>query len=86
MKYSIYVVQVNLFQKHLFLHQLTHNITKDFSMNYKFRTRKLQAQNTLRTCSEHVVYINCSEYQNKNKKQSDKDLPVSRKLNSKIQS
>ena len=27
-------VQVNLFQKHLFLHQLTHNMTKDCSWNY----------------------------------------------------
>ena len=29
-------VQVNLFQKHLFLHQLTHNMTKDCSLNYEF--------------------------------------------------
>ena len=40
-------LQVNLFQKHLFLHQLTHNMTKDFSENYM----KI-------TSSEHVVYIN----------------------------
>ena len=32
------VIQVNLFQKHLFLHRLTHNMTKDCSLNYKFRT------------------------------------------------
>ena len=31
-------VQVNLFQNHLFLHQLTHNKTKDCSLIYKFRT------------------------------------------------
>ena len=31
---SITAVQVNLFQKHLFLHQLTHNMTKDCSWNY----------------------------------------------------
>ena len=31
-------VQVNLFQKHLFLHQLTHNATKDCSFNYEFST------------------------------------------------
>jgi hypothetical protein len=31
-------VQVNLFQKHLFLHQLTQNRTKDCSLNYKFST------------------------------------------------
>ena len=59
-------VQVNLFQKHFFLHQLTNNMTKDCSLNCKFNTFKLQAQNTLRTYSEHVVYINCSECQNKN--------------------
>ena len=34
----------------------------------EFSTWKLQAQNMLRTWSEHVVYINCSECQNKNKK------------------
>ena len=32
----------------------------------EFSTWKLQAQNMLRTWSEHVVYINCSECQNKN--------------------
>ena len=31
-------IQVNLFQKHLFLHQLTHNMTKDCSLNYEFNT------------------------------------------------
>ena len=37
-------VQVNFFQKHLFLHQLTHNMTRDCSLissvheNYKLRT------------------------------------------------
>ena len=31
-------VQVNLCQKLLFLHQLTHNITRDCSLNYKFNT------------------------------------------------
>ena len=37
-------IQVNIFQKHLFLHQLTHNMTTDCLMNYKFSTRKLQVQ------------------------------------------
>ena len=32
------IIQVNLFQKHLFLYQLTHNMTKDCSLNYKFST------------------------------------------------
>ena len=31
-------VQVNLCQKLLFLHQLTHNRTTDYSLNYKFNT------------------------------------------------
>ena len=38
-----------LFQKHLLLHQLTHIMTKDCSLNYQFSTRKLQAQNMLCT-------------------------------------
>jgi hypothetical protein len=33
-------VQVNLFQKHLFFHQLTHNMTKDCSLIYEFSTWK----------------------------------------------
>ena len=49
-------VQVNLCQRLLFLHQLTHNTTTDCSLNYKFNTRKLQAE----TWGEHVVYRNCS--------------------------
>jgi hypothetical protein len=55
-------LQVNLFQEHLFLHQLTHDMTKDCSLNQEFSTWKFQAQNML-TC---VVCIDCSEYQNKN--------------------
>ena len=31
-------LQVNLFQKYLFLHQLTYNMTKNCSLNYKFST------------------------------------------------
>ena len=31
-------VQANLCQKLLFLHQLTHNMTTDFSLNHKFNT------------------------------------------------
>ena len=32
------IVQVNLCQKLLFLHQLTHNMTKDCSWSYQFST------------------------------------------------
>ena len=65
-------VQVNLCQKHLFLHQLTHNMTANCSMIYKFNTRKFQKQNMSRTCQEHVIYTNCFEciskrYENLNK-------------------
>ena len=42
------LVQVNLFQKPSFLHQLTHNMTRDCSLN--------SPKNTI---SEHVVYKIC---------------------------
>ena len=48
-------VQVNLCKKLLFLHQLTHNMTTDCSLNYKFNTWKFQAQNM----GEHAVYRIC---------------------------
>jgi len=48
-------IKVNLCQKLLFLHQLTHNMTADCSLNYKRNTWKFQAQ----TWREHVVYRNC---------------------------
>ena len=50
-------LQVNLFQKPSFLHQLTHNMTKGCSLN-----------SPKNTSSEHVVYKYCFECQNKNKK------------------
>ena len=53
--YNPLSVQVNLCQKLLFLHQLTHNMTTDCSLKYKFNTWKIQAQ----TLGEHVVYRNC---------------------------
>ena len=65
--YSIRL-QVNLFQKPSFLHQLTHNMTRDCSLNspekYKFRTccvQKLffcfcfEIQNNI--CTQHVVNL-----------------------------
>ena len=68
---AIWVVRFpNLFQKHLFLEQLTHNMTKDCSLNYEFSTWKLEAQNMLCTqivfcfCidnSEQFMYTTCSE-------------------------
>ena len=49
-------VQVNLCQKCLFSHQLTHNMTKDCSLIYQFSTWKLQAQNMVRTCCVHKLF------------------------------
>ena len=40
------VLQVNLFQKHLFLQQLTHNMTKDCLLIYQF----LHENSKIRTC------------------------------------
>ena len=48
-------IQVNLCQKLLFLHQLTHNMMTYSSLNCKFNTWKFQAQ----TGWEHVVYRYC---------------------------
>ena len=54
------VVQVNLFQKHLFLHKLTHNMKKDCSWNYyenyKHRTWTEHGQKFC-LCSALVVFI-----------------------------
>ena len=45
--------QVNLFQKHSFLNQLTHNMTTDCSLiTYWLQYKK-------NTSSEHVVYKDC---------------------------
>ena len=68
------------------LHQLTHNMMTDCSLNYKFNTWKFLAQNwehgenmlctdfflTFRTISVHNVFSPCSG----KRRASDKDLPV----------
>ena len=58
------LLQVNLFQKYLFLHQLTHNMTNDCPLNYQFSTWKFQAQNMERTWGEHVnnMFSTCSPH------------------------
>ena len=58
---DIHLLQVNLCQNHLFLHQLTHNMTTDCSLNYKFSTWKFQAQNML--CTQ-IVFLFCFDIQN----------------------
>ena len=45
---TVKVIQVNLFQKLSFLNQLTHNMTRDCSLN-----------SPKNTSSQHVVYKNC---------------------------
>ena len=51
-------IQVNLCQKHLFTHQLTHNMTKDCSLIYQFYTWKLQSENMGRKCCAHkLVFV-----------------------------
>ena len=54
-------LQVNLCQKLLFLHQLTHNMTTDYSLNYEFSTWKMQSQNML--CTQIVLFF-CFDIQN----------------------
>jgi hypothetical protein len=62
---KVMAVQVNRCQKFLFLHQLTHNMTTDCSLNYQFSTWKLQAQNIRRTCCVHKLFsCFCFDIQN----------------------
>ena len=81
-------VQVNLCQKLLFLHQLTHNMTTDCSLNYKFNTWKFQAQNMGRTCcvqklifALRTIYVhNMFSPFSERTRAFDKDSPVLRVL------
>ena len=82
-----YLLQVNLCQRLLFLHQLTQNMTINCSLNYKFNAWKFQAQ----TWGEHVVYRNCFWHFKKvfvhnmfspciaTRRASDTDLPATHK-------
>ena len=54
---SFAFLQVNLCQKLLFLRQLTHNMTADWSWNYEFSARKLQVQNMYRTSCVHKLFF-----------------------------
>ena len=81
-------VQVNLCQKLLFLHQLTHNMTTYCSLNYKFNTWKFQAQNMGRTCCVQkliltfrtISVLNMFSPCSAKRRASDKDLPVLSKV------
>ena len=55
-------LKVNIFQKHLCLHQLTHN-----TYDKRFFIELVQLMKI--ASSKHVVYTNCSECQNRSKKQ-----------------
>ena len=47
------VVQVNLCQKHLFLQQLTHNMTKDCTLNYS----SVHENYNIRMCYVHKLFF-----------------------------
>ena len=55
-------VQVNLFQKHSFLHQLTHNMTTDCFLFWHSK------QFVYTTCSQHVLSVefSCTEHNSMN--------------------
>ena len=77
---NIDLIQVNLFQKHSFLNQLTNNMTTDCSLIPDFSARNIQLQNMLCTnivfcfcfgiqtnfCTQHVLnlYFSCTEVRN----------------------
>ena len=51
-------IQVNLSQTLLFLHQLTHNMTTNCSLNYKFnRYMKIPSSNLGRTCCVQKLFL-----------------------------
>ena len=54
-------VQVNLFQKSSFLHQLTHNMTRDCSLNFKKNTGSqvlnVKTKTKKQFCTQHVVNL-----------------------------
>ena len=74
----VLVLQVNLCQKLLFLHQLTQNMTTDCSLNYKFNAWKFRVQ----TWGEHVVHRNSEQFLyttcSAKRRSSDKDLSVNK--------
>jgi len=79
--WELTLIQVNLFQKHLFLNLLTHNMATDCSFIPEFSTRKIQAENMMCTnivlktktktennvCTQHLLklYFSCTEVGNR---------------------
>ena len=82
---SALALQVNLCQKLLFLHQLTHNTTTDCSLSYK---SSIHENSKLRTCCVQKLFLTFRTIYVHNKfspssakiRASDKDLPVNRNL------
>ena len=79
------LVQLNLRQKLVFLHQLTHNMTTDCSLNYKFNTNIIIPSSNLgRTCCVQILFLtfrtifvhNMFSPCSAKRRASDKDLPV----------
>ena len=54
--YQCLLLQVNLCQNLLLMHQLTHNMTTDCSLNYQFSKWKLQAQSIRGTFCVHKLF------------------------------
>ena len=52
-------VQVNLCQKFLFFHQLTHNMTTDFSFNYQFMKMPSSEHSQFMFCTQIVFFVVC---------------------------
>ena len=78
-------LQVNLCQKLLFLHQLTHNMTTDSSLNYKVNTyMKIPSSSLGRICCVQKLFLtfrtifvhNIFSPSSAKRRASDKDLPV----------
>ena len=67
-----FFIQVNHFQNHLLLPQLTHNITKDCSRNYRENFKRKMGK----TWAEHVLPMFCTFSFHAKIKASDKNLPV----------
>ena len=84
--HDLILFRLYLCQKLLFLHQLTHNMTTDCSLNCKFNTWKFQAQNMGRTCCVQKLFLTFRTISVHNmfspsfpkRRASDKDLPVQR--------
>ena len=58
------LLQVNLFQKHLFLHQLTHNMTKDCSLIYQFLHENYKLRTYILYCVHKLFWMSKQKQKN----------------------